>query len=196
MLYVSRAPWGIYEILEEFFQRHEIPVGPILFLREWGISWRHPLPRRAVDHKRHPDRGDDGLYDDMPFVLIGDSGQHDPEIYAGIVDRHPGRVRAVYIRDVRGARSRTRRRGRRHGRGAAAHPARISSSPPTAPPSPRTPPASASSPPSPPGGRGARRGAAGGDGVTRTRPSHVTTPELPPARRRSAPPRGQRSRRR
>ena len=38
MLYVSRAPWGIYEILEEFFQRHEIPVGPILFLREWGLE--------------------------------------------------------------------------------------------------------------------------------------------------------------
>ena len=37
----------------------------------------------------------------MPFVLIGDSGQHDPEIYAEIVARHPGRVRAVYIRDVR-----------------------------------------------------------------------------------------------
>ena len=52
MLYVSRAPWGIYDILEEFFQRHEIPVGPILFLREWGISWKHPVPRRAVDHKR------------------------------------------------------------------------------------------------------------------------------------------------
>ena len=40
MLYVSRAPWGIYEILEEFFRRHDIPVGPILFLREWGLSWR------------------------------------------------------------------------------------------------------------------------------------------------------------
>ena len=53
MLYVSRAPWGIYDILDAFFRRHAIPVGPILFLREWGVSWRHPLPRRAVDHKRH-----------------------------------------------------------------------------------------------------------------------------------------------
>lgn len=44
MLYVSRAPWGIYEVLEEFFALHGIPVGPILFLREWGISWASPLP--------------------------------------------------------------------------------------------------------------------------------------------------------
>ena len=101
MLYVSRAPWGIYEILEEFFRRHDIPVGPILFLREWGLGWTSPLPRRALDHKRHLIEAMMRLYADMPFVLIGDSGQRDPEIYQEIVARHGGRVRAVYIRDVK-----------------------------------------------------------------------------------------------
>lgn len=100
MLYVSRAPWGIYDILEAFFQRHAIPVGPILFLREWGISWRRPVPRRAVAHKRHLIEAMMRLYDEMPFVLIGDSGQRDPEIYRRIVDRFRGRVAAVYIRDI------------------------------------------------------------------------------------------------
>lgn len=100
MVYVSRAPWGIYEILEEFFQSHDIPVGPILFLREWGISWRHPLPRRAVDHKAVLIDAIMGLYADRPVVLIGDSGQHDPELYFAVARRHEGRVRAIYIRDV------------------------------------------------------------------------------------------------
>jgi phosphatidate phosphatase APP1 len=100
MLYVSRAPWGIYEVLEEFFDRHGIPVGPILFLREWGISWRSPLPRKAEDHKRELIHNMLALYSDLPFVLIGDSGQHDPEIYRQIVSEHPGRVLAVYIRNV------------------------------------------------------------------------------------------------
>jgi phosphatidate phosphatase APP1 len=100
MLYVSRAPWGIYDVLEAFFQRHEIPVGPILFLREWGISWKRPVPRRATDHKRHLIEAMMALYDRMPFVLIGDSGQHDPEVYHRIVERYGARVRAVYIRDV------------------------------------------------------------------------------------------------
>jgi phosphatidate phosphatase APP1 len=100
MIYVSRAPWGLYDVLEEFFQRHEIPVGPILFLREWGLSWRHPLPRRATDHKRILIDAIMELYDRLPVVLIGDSGQHDPEVYAKIVAQHPGRVQAVYIRDV------------------------------------------------------------------------------------------------
>lgn len=100
MLYVSRAPWGLYEMLSEFFQRHDIPVGPVLFLREWGLSWTHPLPRRAEDHKRVLIENMLALYRDRPFVLIGDSGQHDPEVYAQIVEAHPGRVLAVYIRNV------------------------------------------------------------------------------------------------
>lgn len=104
MLYVSRAPWGLYEMLTEFFQRHGIPVGPVLFLREWGLSWTHPLPRKAKDHKQALIRHMLDLYRHRPFVLIGDSGQHDPEVYAQIVADNPGRVKAVYIRNVsRGA---------------------------------------------------------------------------------------------
>jgi phosphatidate phosphatase APP1 len=100
MLYVSRAPWGIYEVLEEFFDRQGIPIGPILFLREWGVSWTSPLPRKAEDHKRELIHNMLALYSDLPFVLIGDSGQHDPEIYRQIVEEHPRRVLAVYIRNV------------------------------------------------------------------------------------------------
>ncbi len=100
MLYVSRAPWGIHDMLSEFFHLHGIPVGPVLFLREWGVSWRHPLPRRAEAHKGELIRHMLALYHDLPFVLIGDSGQHDPEVYARIVQENPGRVLAVYIRNV------------------------------------------------------------------------------------------------
>jgi phosphatidate phosphatase APP1 len=100
MLYVSRAPWGIYHILEEFFQRHAIPEGPILFLREWGVSWRNPLPRKAEDHKRILIEAIMELYEELPFVLVGDSGQHDPAVYLEAVERHGDRILAVYIRDV------------------------------------------------------------------------------------------------
>ncbi|HYH21791.1 MAG TPA: phosphatase domain-containing protein [Azospirillum sp.] len=100
MLYVSRAPWGIYDVLDTFFRMHGVPVGPILFLREWGVSWRSPLPRRAEDHKQALIRNMLDLYRDLPFVLIGDSGQHDPEVYRQIVEENPGRVLAVLIRNV------------------------------------------------------------------------------------------------
>lgn len=100
ILYVSRGPWAIYEMLEAFFQLNRIPVGPILFLREWGLSWRHPWPRRAEDHKRELIERMLGLFDDIPCVLVGDSGQHDPEVYAAIVKAYPDRIAAVYIRRV------------------------------------------------------------------------------------------------
>jgi phosphatidate phosphatase APP1 len=100
MLYVSRGPWSIYEVLDEFFNLHRIPVGPLLFLREWGLTLWRPLPRRAEDHKLKLIRNMLALYHDLPFVLIGDSGQHDPEVYAQIVHEHPGRVVAIYIRNV------------------------------------------------------------------------------------------------
>ncbi|MCJ2036300.1 App1 family protein [Methylobacterium sp. J-068] len=100
MLYVSRAPWGLYDMLSEFFAMHRIPVGPVMFLREWGLSWKSPLPRKAEEHKRELIERMLALYHDLPFVLIGDSGQHDPEVYGQIVAAHLGRVAAVYIRNV------------------------------------------------------------------------------------------------
>lgn len=100
MLYVSRAPWSIYEVLQAFFRLKGIAEGPILFLREWGLTLQRPFPRRAEDHKRALIGDMLRRYPDLPFVLIGDSGQHDPEIYARVVREHPDRVRAVYIRDV------------------------------------------------------------------------------------------------
>jgi hypothetical protein len=36
----------------------------------------------------------------LPFILIGDSGQEDPEIYADLVAAHPDRILAAYIRNV------------------------------------------------------------------------------------------------
>ncbi len=100
MLYVSRAPWAIYGVLDRFFNAHGIPAGPILFLREWGLTLQHPLPRRGKGHKIGLIRQMITHYQDLPFILIGDSGQRDPEIYAEIIKSFPNRVLAVYIRDV------------------------------------------------------------------------------------------------
>nr|WP_251977998.1 MULTISPECIES: phosphatase domain-containing protein [unclassified Salinicola] len=100
MLYVSRGPWSIYEVLEMFFNMNRIPVGPILFLREWGLTLKRPWPRKAEDHKSDVIENMLALYDELPFILIGDSGQRDPEVYTEIVKAHPERVRAIYIRKV------------------------------------------------------------------------------------------------
>jgi phosphatidate phosphatase APP1 len=100
LLYVSRSPWTLYEVLDAFFRAQAVPGGPLLFLREWGLRLWRPFPRRAEDHKRVLIRHMVELYRDLPVLLIGDSVQDDPEIYARIAREHPGRVRAIYIRVV------------------------------------------------------------------------------------------------
>lgn len=65
------------------------------------------LPRRARDHKRDAIRHILDVYPDMRFILVGDSGQRDPEIYNRILRQHPGRILGIYIRDVSNTRKRS-----------------------------------------------------------------------------------------
>ncbi len=97
--YVSSSPWNLYDLIVDFFELQEIPPGP-MFLRDWGITTEELLP---TEHSRHKLLAIETLfefYGDLPFILIGDSGQQDPEIYAEIVRRYADRVLAVYVRDV------------------------------------------------------------------------------------------------
>lgn len=95
IFYVSSSPWNFFDLLWQFLDYRRIPLGP-LFLRNWGVdllgghgSYKHEIIERLF--KRYPD---------LKFVLVGDSGEQDPVIYSEVVQRHPGRVLAVYIRDV------------------------------------------------------------------------------------------------
>lgn len=100
LFYISSSPWNLYDLLSEFFQLQDIPIGPILFLRDWGISEDELLP---IGHRRHKLESIDKVfsaYPQLPFILIGDSGQEDPEIYTEVVEQHPRRILAVYIRNV------------------------------------------------------------------------------------------------
>ena len=99
LFYVSSSPWNLYDMVTAFLDLREIPRGP-LFLRAWGWD-ADALP--SGGHGTHKSEVVLGLldtYPDLPFVLIGDSGQEDPEIYRDLVLARPGRVSAVYIRDV------------------------------------------------------------------------------------------------
>ncbi|HKR07789.1 MAG TPA: phosphatase domain-containing protein, partial [Gemmatimonadaceae bacterium] len=97
--YVSSSPWNIYDVIAEFMEIQKIPRGPLL-LRDWDIGWGLLSSSRHLEHKAAPIRNILKLLPEMNFILIGDSGQHDPEIYRQIVAEFPERVKAIYIRDV------------------------------------------------------------------------------------------------
>lgn len=98
LFYLSSSPWNLYDLIVDVFRLQNIPLAPI-FLRDWGLA-PDALP---IGHRRHKLAVIHQLFDfypDLPFILIGDCGQEDPEIYHQVVHDHPDRILAVYIRSV------------------------------------------------------------------------------------------------
>jgi len=100
LFFVSASPWNLYDLLAEFMGLHGIPRGPIL-LRDLGLDRRRLLKVPTAEHKLGCIRPILETYPELPFILIGDSGEQDPEIYREVVREHPGRILAVYIRAIR-----------------------------------------------------------------------------------------------
>ncbi len=105
--YVSSSPWNLYDVLEDFLRLRGIPLGPML-LRDSLLSGPKPLPGEDNGdsdslHHGHKLREIKQLldtYPHLPFILLGDSGQHDADIYAEVVRQRPGQIKVIYIRDV------------------------------------------------------------------------------------------------
>jgi phosphatidate phosphatase APP1 len=96
IFYVSSSPWNLYDVIAGFLEAERIPAGPLL-LRDWDLG---PSLFRNAGHKTRLIREILETFFALPFILIGDSSQEDPEIYAEIVAAHPSRILAVYIRSV------------------------------------------------------------------------------------------------
>jgi phosphatidate phosphatase APP1 len=98
--YVSSSPWNLYDLLKDFLDINQIPAGPLL-LRDFGLEHK---PGKADDgHMGHKFKEIKQILEAYPllnFVLVGDSGQEDPVIYREVVKQFPGRILAIYIRDV------------------------------------------------------------------------------------------------
>jgi phosphatidate phosphatase APP1 len=98
IFYVSSSPWHLHDALREFLRLRGLPAGPLL-LRELGLPQLLNLGGHA-DHKASKIERLFAAYPSLPFVLIGDSGERDPEIYADLAQRHPRAVRMIYIRQA------------------------------------------------------------------------------------------------
>ena len=99
IFYVSRSGWNLHDLFTEFMEVNGIPAGP-LFLSDLRIIEKKS---RVLGSDEHKFEATDLLlrtYSELPFILIGDSGMHDPELYAEIVRAYPDRILAVYIHDV------------------------------------------------------------------------------------------------
>lgn len=98
VFYVSSSAWNLYDLLSDFLDLNDLPPGPLL-LQSLGFA-NNKLIHPGHGHKLEKIMRIMATYPEMPFLLIGDSGQKDPELYLQAVEEHPGRIRAVYIREV------------------------------------------------------------------------------------------------
>ncbi|MCK0511301.1 App1 family protein [Aromatoleum buckelii] len=98
VFYVSGSPWNLYTPLVEFLRLQRIPDGPLL-LKDFGDHTLFASGDQQLHKLSHIERIF-ARYPELPFVLIGDSGEKDPEIYSEVVRRHPDRVRVLYIRSI------------------------------------------------------------------------------------------------
>lgn len=99
IFYVSSSPWNLYDLLYDFMAVNKIPHGPIM-LKDYGFTHNKLFSETHSTHKSAAIQKILETYPSLPFILIGDSGQHDPEIYTQVVKDNPGRILAIYIRDV------------------------------------------------------------------------------------------------
>ncbi len=115
--YVSASPWQLFDPLSALLAAQRFPAGSV-HLRDFRIK-----DRLLVDFLTDTDlakrRVAEQLLRDFPrreFVLVGDSGERDPEMYAGLAREFSAQVRHIFVRNVTGElRECERFRGAFHG---------------------------------------------------------------------------------
>ena len=98
IFYLSRSPWNLYDMIVDFLDFQGFPKGPI-FLRDVGLPFR-----KQASEFGHKEGNILRLIEDVPtlkFVLIGDSGEKDADIYVSVAKKYPDRIAAIIIRNVK-----------------------------------------------------------------------------------------------
>lgn len=96
--YVSNAPWQLYPLLERYFKMAGLPPGSFHLKQYSGML--QGIFEPTAERKRG---ALEQLMRDFPqrkFILVGDSGEADLEVYTDIALANRGRILGVFIRDV------------------------------------------------------------------------------------------------
>lgn len=100
--FVSGSPWQLFEPLVEFMREESYPAGSF-HLKRFRIrdSARKIRMSPQKTHKRAAIEPILAAFPRRKFVLIGDSGEQDPEIYASFLRERPEQIASIFIRAVR-----------------------------------------------------------------------------------------------
>lgn len=96
--YVSNSPWQLYPLLERYFKLAGLPPGSF-HLKQYSGMLQGIFEPTAERKKGNLEQ----ILRDFPtrrFILVGDSGEADLEVYTDVALTHPGRILGIFIRDV------------------------------------------------------------------------------------------------
>jgi phosphatidate phosphatase APP1 len=98
--YVSSSEWNLYNYIEEFAQKNQMPQGIFLLsqMKKITEAWKTGMNKHATKFMRIARILE--VYPNQKFILLGDDSQEDPKIYASVIQHFPTKVHAVYLRHV------------------------------------------------------------------------------------------------
>lgn len=99
VFYVSSSPWNLYQYLKEVFVVNGVPFGSF-FLRDLGVDENKFIKSSHGAHKAQAIDAIIAANPDLTFTLIGDTGQHDAEVYLDAINRHPEHITEVCLRQA------------------------------------------------------------------------------------------------
>ena len=99
LFYVSASPRQLHMPLQAVLDHNGFPPGVLITKRVTNDATREPI----FDQVRYKMARCEEIFSRAPgvrFTLIGDDGEHDPEIFAALQQRYPARIDAIWIRRV------------------------------------------------------------------------------------------------
>ncbi len=99
VFYITSSSWSLYSLMSDFLDLQSFPRGPLL-MQKVGMT-NNKLMRKGHGHKTRKIERILDITRNQRFILIGDNGQADRQIYHEIANRYPDRIAAVCIREAR-----------------------------------------------------------------------------------------------
>ena len=99
LFYLSASPRQLQDAIGEFLEHHAFPPGVLITKRVSNDFSGDPL----LDQFRYKTQKIEEIFARLPwvrFILVGDDGEKDPEIYDWVRERYPDRVADIWIRHV------------------------------------------------------------------------------------------------
>jgi len=98
VIYLSTGAWNVAPTLSRFLERNLYPQGALL-LTDWGPTHDRWF-RSGQEHKRATLARLASEFPHLTWLLVGDDGQHDPQLYRDFAKQSPASVAGVAIRQL------------------------------------------------------------------------------------------------